>query len=191
MSTYEKINFNEQALIERLQTSDDEAYAELYDRYSAMLYGVMLRIVNNREDAENLLQDTFVKIWSNIATYDASKGRLATWLLNIARNTAIDFTRSKAFSQRQKNQNIDNLVSSAAVMPSTTLNTDAIGLRKIVENLSKNYREIIEWLYFDGYTQQEIADNFGLPLGTVKTRTRMALKALRTQFDLQSTNTAA
>ena len=184
MPTYEKTTFNETQLIERLKTGGDAAYAELYDRYAAMLYGVTLRIVNDQEDAENILQDTFVKIWNNIATYDASKGRLATWLLNIARNTAIDFTRSKVFAQRQRNQNIDNLVSSTAKQPATTIDTDTIGLRQIVAHLSKNYREIIEGLYFDGYTQQEIADNFNIPLGTVKTRTRMALKELRTHFDI-------
>ena len=184
MPTYEKITFNETQLIERLSTGSNEAYAELYDRYAAMLYGVTFRIVNDREDAENILQDIFVKVWNNIATYDASKGRLATWLLNIARNTAIDFTRSKVFSQRQRNQNLDNLVGSTAAQPSTIIDTDTIGLRQIVARLAKNYREIIEWLYFDGYTQQEIADNFNMPLGTVKTRTRMALKELRTHFDM-------
>ena len=185
MSTIEKPIFNESQFIERLKTGSDEAFAELYDRYSAMLYGVMLRIVNDNEDTENLLQDTFVKIWSNIAVYDASKGRLATWLLNIARNTAIDFTRSKIFSQRRKNQNLDNCVSfSSDTFSATAIDTDTMGLRQIVANLSKNYREIIEWLYFDGYTQQEIADTFDMPLGTVKTRTRMALKELRMQFDV-------
>ena len=184
MSTIEKPIFNESQFIECLKTGNDEAFAELYDRYSAMLYGVMLRIVNDNEDTENLLQDTFVKIWSNIDIYDASKGRLATWLLNIARNTAIDFTRSKIFSQRRKNQNLDNYVSFSSDTLATAIDTDTMGLRQIVANLSKNYREIIEWLYFDGYTQQEIADTFDMPLGTVKTRTRMALKELRMQFDL-------
>ena len=184
MPIIEKSVFNEAQLIERLRTGSDEAYAELYDRYSAMLYGVMLRIINDNEAAENLLQDTFVKIWYNIATYDASKGRLATWLLNIARNTAIDFSRSKIFSQRRKNQNIDSLVDFSSAVSAAALDTNTIGLRQIVAKLTKNHREIIEWLYFDGYTQQEVADTFDMPLGTVKTRTRMALKELRTQFDL-------
>jgi RNA polymerase sigma-70 factor, ECF subfamily len=185
MPTYEKIAFNETQLIERLKTGSDAAYAELYDRYAAMLYGVTLRIVTDREDAENILQDTFVKIWNKIDTYDASKGRLATWLLNIARNTAIDFTRSKAFAHKQKNQDIDHLVSSTAAQPAVAINTDTIGLRQMVAHLPDNYREIIEGLYFNGYTQQEIADNFNIPLGTVKTRTRTALKELKTHFDVQ------
>lgn len=185
MTTYKEITFNETDLIDCLKTGSNEAFTELYDRYSAMLYGVICRIVNDRADAENLLQDVFVKIWNNLDTYDASKGRLATWLLNIARNTAIDFIRSKVFIQRQKNQNIDSLVSLPQQTPAMTMDTDTIGLKQIVERMSKNYREIIEWLYFDGYTQQEISDNFNLPLGTVKTRSRMALKELRTHFDLR------
>lgn len=182
MSIIGKSIFNETQLIERLKTGNDAAYAELYDRYSAMLYGVTLRVVNDKEDAENLLQDTFVKIWNNITAYDASKGRLATWLLNIARNTAIDFTRSKMFAQRRKNQNIDSFVGFPSDDFAVNTDTDTIGLRQIVTNLTQNQREIIEWFYFDGYTQQEIADTFGIPLGTVKTRTRMALKELRLQF---------
>jgi RNA polymerase sigma-70 factor, ECF subfamily len=183
MATYTHAPFNEMQLIDRLKTGSNEAYAELYDRYAALLYGVIVRIVKEEADAENILQDTFVKIWHNVATYDASKGRLATWLLNIARNSAIDFTRSKMFAQRQKNQSTDNLAHATDQKLSTTIETDVIGLKQIVARLSTHYRQIIEWTYFDGYTQQEIADNFNMPLGTVKTRTRMALKELRTHFD--------
>ena len=88
-------------LIDLLRTGDDHAYAALYDAYSPMLFGLILRIVNDRKEAENLLQDCFIKIWRNLDSYDESKGRLATWLNNIARNTAIDFTRSKYFHQKQ------------------------------------------------------------------------------------------
>ena len=90
MSTYGK-QISEIDFIEQLRQGDNGGFEILYDRYSAMLFGIILRVVNDNEDAENLLQDCFVKIWKNIASYDATKGRLATWMINVARNTAIDF----------------------------------------------------------------------------------------------------
>ena len=107
MSTHGK-QISEIDFIEQLRQGDNGGFEILYDRYSAMLFGIILRVVNDNEDAENLLQDCFVKIWKNIASYDATKGRLATWMINVARNTAIDFTRSKVFSQRKRNQSIEN-----------------------------------------------------------------------------------
>jgi RNA polymerase sigma-70 factor, ECF subfamily len=174
--------FSETDLINRLRQGNDDAYKMLIDNYSAMLFGVIGRIVKDYDDAQNILQDSFVKIWMNIENYDASKGRLATWILNIARNTAIDFTRSKIYSQRSKNQNIEHNVSLESVAFMTQTHIDAIGLRQIVDTLPQNCREIIEWMYFEGFTQQEIADNMGIPLGTVKTRTRTALIELRKYY---------
>lgn len=173
----------ELTLIHQLQDGDDTAYGVLYDRYAPMLFGIIHRIVQDKKEAENLLQDCFVKIWSYIASYNPEKGALATWLINIARNTAIDFTRSKYFSQKTKNQNIDNLVNAGSDWATPAQAVETMGLRKLVNNLNPAYRQIIEWMYFDGYTQQEIADNFELPLGTVKTRARIALRELRTFFE--------
>jgi RNA polymerase sigma-70 factor, ECF subfamily len=173
---------SETDLIAGLQRGSDEAYQYLVDRYSAMLFGVIGRIVSEKEDAQNILQDAFVKIWMNIERYDASKGRLATWMLNVARNTAIDFTRSKIYSQRNKNQNIENNVGFETDSLKTQTTVDTIGLKQIVNALPPQCREIIEWMYFEGFTQQEIADNKGIPLGTVKTRTRLALVELRKTF---------
>ncbi len=169
-------------LVAQLQMGDENAFAALYDSYSAMLYGVITRIVSDQADAANLLQDCFIKIWRNVGSYDPSKGRFATWLINVARNTAIDFTRSKYFSQKRKNQNLDYLVGSESPKSATQFAVETLGLRQLVDKLTPVCREVIEWMYFDGYTQQEIADNFGIPLGTVKSRTRLALKELRTYF---------
>jgi RNA polymerase sigma-70 factor, ECF subfamily len=167
-------------LLESLRRGDAQSYEILCDRYAALLFGAITRLVTDDTDAENLLQDCFVKIWRSIDSFDATKGRFATWLINIARNTAIDFTRSKYYAQRRKNQPLENLVSSEVrEMP---MATDAIGLKQLVDNLPKPYQEIIDWIYFQGYTQQEIADEFQIPLGTVKTRTRAALQALRKLF---------
>jgi DNA-directed RNA polymerase specialized sigma24 family protein len=110
-----------QQLITRLQQQDQAAVGALYDAYGGALFGVVLRIVHSRELAEQVLQDTFVKVWRNSATYDASKGRLFTWLLNIARNTAIDVTRSAHFQQSWKTDSLDNLCINPAGNPSTQI----------------------------------------------------------------------
>ena len=181
MSALERYTIEED-FIEQLQQGENESYKKLYDNYAPMLFGIISHIVGESEDAENLLQDSFVKIWKNIQQYDATKGRFATWLINIARNTAIDFTRSRMYMQRLKNQNVDKIVSFDAHL-TTKPSIDTIGLRQIVNTLTPQCKEIIEWMYFDGYTQQEIADIFNIPLGTVKTRARMGLVALREYFD--------
>ncbi len=169
-------------LVLMLQSGDEGAFAILYDNYAALLFGTIVRIVDDRKEAENLLQDCFVKVWQNIGRYDSGKGRLATWLINIARNTAIDFTRSKYFSQKKKNQSIENLVGAETGRSVSQPSLETMGLRQLVYKLTPTCREVIEWMYFDGYTQQEIADNFGIPLGTVKSRTRLAIKELRAYF---------
>lgn len=174
----------EQQLVPMLQSGDENAFAILYDNYAAMLFGIIARIVDDRKDAENLLQDCFVKVWQNVSFYNAEKGKLATWLIKIARNTAIDFTRSKYYSQKRKNQNLENYVSQETISGSTQTMVDSIGLKQLVEKLTPACRKVIELMYFEGYTQQEIADKFGIPIGTVKSRTRLAIKELRQFYDL-------
>lgn len=169
-------------LVSMLQSGKEEAFGILYDNYSALMFGTIVKIVGDRREAENLLQDCFVKIWQNIGRFDESKGRLATWLINIARNTAIDFTRSKYFSQKRKNQNLENLVVTESTRAIFQPPIETMGLRQLVDKLTPACRQVIEWMYFEGFTQQEIADNFGIPLGTVKSRTRLAIKELRAHF---------
>jgi RNA polymerase sigma-70 factor, ECF subfamily len=168
-----------QQLITRLRQQDRAAVGELYDAYGGALFGVVLRIVHSRELAEQVLQDTFVKVWRNIASYDASKGRLFTWLLNIARNTAIDVTRSAQFQQSSKTDSLDNLVYQPG---GHSVNPDHVGLRDMVDNLDEKYRSLIDLIYFKGYTQEEVAEETGIPLGTIKTRLRYAMAELRTLF---------
>ena len=174
----------EKQLLPMLKSGDENAFAVLYDAYAAMLFGVIVRIVNDKKEAENLLQDCFIKIWQNVDFYDAEKGRLATWLLRIARNAAIDFTRSKYYSQKRKNQNLENIVFQETVYGTAQTPVDSMGLRQLVGKLTPSCRKVIELMYFNGYTQQEIADEFDIPIGTVKSRTRMALKELRHFYDL-------
>lgn len=179
---YEKTD-RETELIPKLKSGDEVAFATLYDSYAALIFGTIVRIVGDRKEAENLLQDCFIKIWQNIGNYDPAKGRLATWFINIARNMAIDFTRSKYFSQQRKNQSLENLVLAEPENMASRFPEETLGLRQLVKKLTPGCQEVIEWMYFEGFTQQEIADNFGIPLGTVKSRTRLAMKELRSFYN--------
>lgn len=162
-----------------LKAQDATAIELLLDHYGGSLFGVILRIVHNHELAEQVMQDTFLKAWQHGAKYDESKGRLFTWLLNIARNTAIDATRTGHFQRSQLTEDITPLTHEFA-MP--RFNIDTIDLRKAVGNLEEKYRLLIEMVYFSEYTQQETADHLDIPLGTIKTRLRYAILALRKLF---------
>lgn len=170
----------EEVLVSRLFKKDQLAFSYLYDNYAAALNGVIFRIVQDEETAEDVLQDTFIKIWNNFASYDKTKGRLFTWLVNIARNLAIDHTRSKGFKNQQKNLDVDKIVGYIDTKKNTMFNPEQIGLRNMLEKLTPEQREILDLVYFSGYTQAEVANELNIPLGTVKTKIRMALIHLRT-----------
>ncbi len=129
------------------------------------------------EQAADVLQEVFVKIWRQIESYDDNKGRLFTWMLNIARNAAIDMVRSKAWQNSQQNNELTEGHFNAA--GSTQTNVDQIGLRKLVHELKEEHKVLVELSYFKGYTQDEISKMLDIPLGTVKTRLRTALTQLR------------
>lgn len=174
----------EEQLIPMLKLGDEAAFAILYDNYAALLFGVILRIVGDQKDAENLLQDCFVKVWQKVDSFNAAKGRFTSWLINIARNTAIDYRRSKYFSQKRKNQTLENMADQQLGKIGDQIPIDSLGLRQLVEALTPDCRAIIEWMYFEGYTQQEITEYFDIPLGTVKSRTRKGLQELRLFYKL-------
>jgi len=168
-----------------LAQRDQAAIALIYDHYAPALYGTILRIVRSEAAAEDVLQDTLVKVWRYADRYDARQGRLFTWLINIARNTAIDAYRSKAFKQQAENQGLEIAVDRVGHLEST----DHIGLKELVETIDPKHRELIDLAYFQGYTQAEIAEALQLPLGTVKTRMRAALQALRAKFGTAAAGT--
>lgn len=170
---------NQTQITELLKQKNAVVFAQLYDAYGATLYGVVLRIVHSKEIAEQVIQDTFLKVWQNSASYDAAKGRLYTWLLNIARNTAIDATRNSHFHNRKNIDTIDNLTN---ILDGECLNPDTLGLREIVKKMDEKYRVLIDLIYFNQYTHIEAAEAMDLPLGTVKTRVRYALLELRKAF---------
>lgn len=172
----------ETALLQAVIAQNADALSELYDRYSMALYGVILRIVKSETLAEELLQETFVKVWNNASGYDASKGRLFTWLLNIARNGAIDATRSKDYKKQAEVREFDFSVHVQNDDLKSDTHIEQIGLREIVEKLDAEHQLVIDTLYFRGFTQREAAEELGLPLGTVKTRARNAIQQLRKIF---------
>jgi RNA polymerase sigma factor (sigma-70 family) len=151
----------------------------LYDHYSGAVYGVISRILKNEDIAEEVLQDVFLKIWDKIEHYDASKGKLFTWIVNIARNSAIDKTRSKEISKENKTSGIENSVSRIDNKRSVEQHTEDIGIKDLLKHLPEDQQFVVDYLYFKGYTQSELAEDFNIPLGTVKTRLRLAMQTLR------------
>ena len=174
-------------LVRRLRAKDRTALEYLYDHYSAALYGAIFRIIQKEAIAEEVLQDVFLKIWDKFDNYDASKGKLFTWLLNIARNQAIDKTRSREISKDKKTSDIQNVVSRIDNEDYIEQRVDGIGVKDILKDLPKEQHFIVEHLYLKGYTQSELAEEFNIPLGTVKTRLRMAMQQLRTTLGVTTT----
>ncbi len=169
----------EEELVRLLKNKDERVLNILYEKYSLSLFGVIHRVLNDQELSEERLQECFLKIWKNADKYDAKKGRLFTWMLTIARNLAIDTTRTKRFREQGKIQNLENSVSIIEKVNSVEMNTDEIGVRDLIKKLNTKYAQIIDVIYFQGYTQSEAAKELDLPLGTVKTRTRKALTLLK------------
>ncbi|MFT5819412.1 MAG: RNA polymerase sigma factor (sigma-70 family) [Crocinitomix sp.] len=173
MPTLQK-NITEEELLHLLATNGKDGMHLLYEKYASALFGIILKIVGSEKIAEDVLQDSFLKIWSNITTYDKSKGRLFTWMLNIARNRAIDYTRSKNFKTISYTTQTSNLETN-----NTQLNIDHIGLLDLVNQLKPEIQNVMNIVYFKGYTHIEAAEFLNLPLGTVKGRVRKGLKILR------------
>lgn len=180
--TQKTFHTDEAALVARLKAKERDALSYLYDHYSGALYGGILRIVKQEDIAQELLQDVFLKIWNNIGQYDAGKGRLFTWMFQLARNLAIDKLRSRSFKEQQKTDSVQNNVPKVDRQISNEQSTDSIGLDKVLTTLSDDQRQIIELMYMIGYTQSEIAKEYQIPLGTVKTRHRAAMQHLRKQL---------
>ena len=169
--------YGEAELVMLLKQRHEQAFSYLYDNYSGALHSIILNIVSDYDLASDVLQEVFVKIWRQIESYDNTKGRLFTWMLNVARNASIDTLRSKGFQNSQQNRELTESVHESA--GSTQIQTNQIGLRKLVHELKEDYKILVELSYFQGYTQDEISKLLNMPLGTVKTRLRTALIQLR------------
>lgn len=140
---------------------------------------MVFRIVQSKEYTEEVIQDVFVKIWNAVHQYDPSKGRFYTWMINIARNTAIDYLKSKGFQNELKNQSLPDFVYNSVELSTTNHSTDFIGFNNVLKGLETDKQELIDLAYYQGYTQNEISEKLKIPLGTVKTKMRNALMKLK------------
>lgn len=169
-------------LVKQFQAKDVKAYEKLYNMYCDSISGVVNTIVKNDDVAQEITQDVFIKAWNKSDTYSSKKGRFFTWILNIARNAAIDYTRSKKYKQSKQNLNSDFFVDILETSQSLDNSTDAIGIKEFVKKLGDKCKSVIELLYFKGFTQKEASEELDMPIGTVKTRNRNCITELRTML---------
>ncbi|MFD2823985.1 RNA polymerase sigma factor [Lacinutrix iliipiscaria] len=170
-------------LVIKFQNKDEKAFETLYNMYSKSMHGIIYNIVRDHDISQEVMQDVFIKAWHKSDSYSAEKGRFFTWILNIARNAAIDKTRSKNYKNSKKNLNSDFFVDIIQDNESLDKQTDAIGIKKFVSMLTKKCIEVIELLYFKGYTQKEASETLEMPIGTIKTRNRNCINELRQMLD--------
>ena len=172
------------SLVARMQRRDPNALAELYDRYGRVTLSLIIRIVRDAGTAEDLVQETFLRVWNRVHGFDAQKGSIGPWLLAVARNRAIDYLRSAG--GRERNAVEFEETDHPALycdMERELLTSDKVRrVKTAVEKLPPNHREVIELAYFEGLSQTEMAERMGQPLGTVKTWVRAALKTLRDEL---------
>ena len=166
-------------LIASLQKKDKKAFEEIYRMYADNVYGIVYNIVRDHEIAEELTQDVFLKVWSKIDSYSEKKGRFFTWILNIARNSAIDKTRSKNFKKSSQNLSSENFVDIIEDKNNYAAKVDSIGIKKFINGLEPLCKKVIDLLFFKGYTQKEASEELEIPLGTIKTRNRICIDKLK------------
>ena len=177
---------NDAQLVERVKRHEPQAMADMYDRYGRVTYSLILRIVRNTGAAEDLVQETFLRVWNRVHAFDAKRGALGAWILAVARNRAIDYVRSVEGRMTQSASEFDELENPGAFadFEQNILNIDRVRLvRDALNKLNPNQREVIEMAYYEGLSQSEMAERMKQPLGTVKTWARSALKLLRDQLE--------
>ena len=175
-------SYSEEELIFSLKQNNEKAFSYLYDNYSGALFGIINNIVPDLELSNDVLQEAFINIWKNFKSYDPEKGRLFTWMLNIARNAAIDKLRSKGYRETKKNQPLIEDVNISTDKGFVKPSLNDFGLKKLLNELKEEQRTLVELSFFQGYTHEEISKIIGIPLGTVKTRIRAALIKLRSMI---------
>jgi len=168
-------------LVERLQRRDAEALAELYDRYGRLVFSLIIRVVRDAGMAEDLVQETFLRVWNRVRAFDSEKGSIGPWLLAVARNRAIDYIRSAGGRERNalEFEETDHPALYTNMEQGLLQSDQARRVKAAMGKLPDNHRQVIELAYFEGLSQTEKAERLGQPLGTVKTWVRAALKTLR------------
>jgi RNA polymerase sigma-70 factor (ECF subfamily) len=176
-------------LVERLRRHDPQALAELYDRFGRVTYSLILRVVRDAAIAEDLVQETFLRVWNRVHSLDAEKGSIGPWMLAVARNRAIDYLRSTAGRERNA-LDLEETEHPALYLDmerDILMSDETRRVKAAMEKLSPNCRQVMELAYFEGLSQAEMAERMGQPLGTVKTWVRSALKSLRDQLGVAVT----
>ncbi|MFK7774737.1 MAG: RNA polymerase sigma factor [Saprospiraceae bacterium] len=176
------ISNTEKEIVAYLEQGDRRAIDIAYKNYGRALYGIIIRVVKSSEVAEEVLQDVFIKIWTNAQSYNRSKGRLFTWMSNIARNASIDSIRTARSKREQKTASIENPVYEN-IGGKEEMNVKDFALQKVINSLDEKHRILIDYTYFQGYSQREIEKELGIPLGTIKSRLRLAINQLREKLN--------
>ncbi|WP_229214147.1 RNA polymerase sigma factor [Dyadobacter flavalbus] len=175
-----KVKYSEEELVAALKRNERTAFEFLYDHYSGALFNIISKTLRDEEKAADVLQESFLKIWKNIASYNPEKGRLFTWIMNIARNGAIDAARMEG--RKPVMDDIEN----KAVLNEPDVDEDSLAssseMKAIVNMLRPERKILIDMAYFQGYTHEEISEELRIPLGTVKSRIRTALQELKQYF---------
>jgi RNA polymerase sigma-70 factor, ECF subfamily len=183
-----QIRADDSGLVARMQRRDPQALAELYDRYGAVTYSLILRVVRDTGIAEDLVQETFLRVWNRVSGFDAQKGSIGPWLLAVARNRAIDYLRSAGGRERNavEYEESDHPSLYCDMEKDILASDKARKVKSAIDKLPANHRQVIELAYFEGLSQTEMAERMGQPLGTVKTWVRTALKNLRDELAVVS-----
>lgn len=166
----------EKHIVELLQERDEKAISLLYDNYADTLYGVAYKVVKDEDLAQDIVQESFVKIWKKSDSYDVTKAKLFTWLFRITRNTAIDKLRS-INTKSDKEIQID--VSDVYNLGEQSIRPEFIDVKENLDKIEPKYRIVLEALFFEGMTQQEASDELDIPLGTIKSRLKIGLREMR------------
>jgi RNA polymerase sigma-70 factor (ECF subfamily) len=177
------------SLLPSVAQGDTNAFEQLYDRHSGVLYAVLLRILGSPDDAQEVLQETFVKAWSNAVSFDATRGSEIAWLITIARSRGIDRLRARTVRGDREHEAGREISIRTGDVEKTTGADNAIAsqehmaVRSALAELPPPQRTALELAYFDGLSQSEIAEKTGEPLGTIKTRMQLGMKKLRERLD--------
>ncbi len=169
----------EKHIVELLHEQDEKAISLLYDHYADTLYGIAYKVTKNEELAQDVVQESFVKIWKNAHNYDSSKAKLFTWLFRITRNTAIDKLRSIS---TKSDKEIQMDVSDVYNVGIAGYKPEHMDVASHVNQLDEKYQVVLDALFFKGMTQQEASEALDVPLGTVKSRLKIGLRELRKVF---------
>ena len=166
----------ENEIVNLLKNGDKKAINLLYEYYADAIYGVILKVIKDENTAQDVLQESFVKIWRYAKKYDSSKAKLFTWLYRIAYNTAIDKVRSQ---KNKSGKEVQIETSAVYKITSNELNQDVLDIKKHLSSLDEKYQIVINALFFEGMTQQEASDELDIPLGTIKSRLKIGLRELK------------